>query len=86
MSIKGGLTTKTTSFEKFGGTYTQQGDYLLPNLILLAEKEGITEQLKATDMMLWVQKMNNIRNRAMEFVNIELIYAFEIKNTMFNQC
>ncbi len=40
----------------------------------LAEKEGVTEQLKATDMMLRVQKMNNIRNRATEIVNAELIY------------
>lgn len=30
--------------------------------------------------------MNNIRNRATEIVNTELIYAFEIKSTMFNQC
>ena len=133
-----------TLFEQFGGTYAQQGDYLLPNLTLpakeetgyigvwgqrrlnylkhhrkvlyynlltssklhshladteeqaqqlflrlvneLAEKEGVTEQLKAADMLLWVQKMNNIRDKATKIVNIELIYAFEIKNTMFNQC
>lgn len=133
-----------TLFEQFSGTYTQQSDYLLPNLTLqaeeetgyigvwgqrrlnylkhhrkvlyynlltsgklhshlavteeqaqqlflqlvneLAKKENVAEELKSTDMLLWVQKMNNIRNRAMEFVNIELIYAFEIKNTMFNQC
>ncbi len=124
---------KKTLFEKFGGTYTKQGDYFLPNLILpaeeetgyigvwgqrrlnylkhhrkvlyynlltsgklhshladteeqaqqlfsrlakqYAEKEGVTEQLKATDMMLWVQKMNNIRERAMEVVNCELIFV-----------
>lgn len=41
----------------------------------LAEKENVTEELKATDMMLWVQKMNNIRNRATEKVNAELIYT-----------
>lgn len=40
-----------------------------------AENEGVTEQLKATDMMLWVQKMNNISNRAMEVVNSELIFV-----------
>lgn len=39
----------------------------------LAEKEGITEQLKAEDQMEWVQCMNNIRNRAEEFVNAEVI-------------
>ena len=132
-----------TIFEKQGGTYTQVGDYMLPDLLpaeeemeanigvwamrhkrylkqnhkvlyynlltsgklnsylvdieqqaqqlllrlvkQLAEKENVTEELKATDMMLWVQKMNNIRNRATEIVNAELIYAFEIKSTMFNQ-
>ena len=41
----------------------------------LAEKENVTEELKATDQMLWVQKMNNIRNRATEIVNAELIYT-----------
>lgn len=123
-----------TIFEKAGGTYTQVGDYLLPNLSLpaeeekeanigiwamrhkrylkqnhrvlyynfltsgklnsyladideqvsnmfsqmvkdLAEEENATEKLKSTDMMLWVQKMNNIRNRATEIVNEELIYT-----------
>ena len=39
----------------------------------LAEKEGITEQLKAEDQMKWVQCMNNIRNRAEEIVNAEVI-------------
>lgn len=119
-------------FEQFGVTYTKQGDYLLPNLILpaeeatgyigvwgqrrlnylkhhkvlyynlltsgklyshladieeqakqlfsrllkqYAEKEGVTEQLKAADMLLWVQKMNNISNRAMEVVNSELVFV-----------
>ena len=122
-----------TLFEQFGGTYTQQGDYLLPNLTLpaeaetgyigvwwqrrltylkhhrkvlycnlltsgklhshladteeqaqqlflrlvkdFAEKENVTEKLKSTDIMLWVQKMNNIRNRAMEVVNCGLIFV-----------
>lgn len=41
----------------------------------LAEKENVTEELKAADQMLWVQKMNNIRNRATEIVNVELIYT-----------
>ncbi len=121
-----------TIFEQMGGTYTQVGDYLLPNLKLpkeekqanigvwsmrhkrflrenhrvlyanlmtsgklvtylddieqqatamflrlvkeLAEKENVTEELKATDQMLWVQKMNNIRNRATKIVNADIIY------------
>jgi hypothetical protein len=41
----------------------------------LAEKEGVTEQLKANNQMLWVKRMNNIRNRATEIVNSELIYT-----------
>ena len=122
-----------TIFEEMGGTYTQVGDYLLPDLKLseeekqanigvwgmrhkrflkenhrvlyanlmtsgklvaylddieqqatamflrlvkeLAENENITEKLKAENQILWVQKMNNIRNRATEIVNSELIYT-----------
>ena len=41
----------------------------------LAEKENITEKLKAENQMLWVQKMNSIRNRALEIVNSELIFT-----------
>lgn len=40
----------------------------------LAEKENVTEKLKVDNPMLWVQKMNNIRNRAMEIVNNEVIF------------
>lgn len=117
-------------FEQMGGTYTQVGDYLLPNLTLheekqksigiwgqrharylkqhhrilyynlltsgklnahlaeidrqteemfprlvkqMAEREGVTERLKADNQMEWVRRMNNIRNRAAEVVNTELI-------------
>lgn len=38
-----------------------------------AEKEGVTEQLKAADQMAWVRKMNNIRERATEVVNSEVV-------------
>ena len=41
----------------------------------LAEKENVTEKLKAENQMLWVQKMNSIRNRASEAVNTEIVYA-----------
>ena len=41
----------------------------------LAEKENITEKLKATSSMEWVRKMNNIRNRATEIVNTEVIFV-----------
>ena len=40
-----------------------------------AEKEGVTEQLKATDQMAWVRKMNNIRERATEIVNAEVVFV-----------
>ena len=117
-------------FEQMGGTYMQQGDYMLPNLILpaeeerpigiwgkrhvrylkqyhkvryfnlltsgelncyltdideqaeelfsrlvkqMAEREGVTEQLKAENQMEWVRRMNNIRNIAAEIINHELL-------------
>ena len=41
----------------------------------MAEREGVTEQLKAQDQMLWVQRMNNIRDRSTEIVNHDLINA-----------
>ena len=41
----------------------------------LAEKEGITEELKSTDQMTWIGATNNIRTRAREIVNADLIYA-----------
>lgn len=41
----------------------------------LAEKESVTEKLKAENQMEWVGRMNNIRNRAIEIVNADLIYA-----------
>ena len=40
-----------------------------------AEREGVTEQLKAKNPMEWVQKMNNIRSRAAETVYADLIFA-----------
>lgn len=117
-------------FEQMGGTYTQAGDYLLPNLILaeeqnpigiwgqrharylkqnhkvlymnlltsgklnnylsdidkqaedifirlvkeMAEKQDVTERLKASDQMAWTRKMNAIRNAAMEIINHDIIF------------
>ena len=120
-----------TIFEQMGGTYEQQGDYLIPcltfpteeekpigiwgqrhlrfikqyhrvrytNLLTscklntylanidkqaedmffrlvkqMAEREGVTEQLKANNQMKWVARMNNIRSRATEIVNHDIIY------------
>ena len=54
----------------------EQAEELFSRLIKqLAEKEGVTEALKAEHLMLWVQKMNSIRNTAMEVVSNDLIYA-----------
>ena len=41
----------------------------------MAKVEDVNEKLKATDQMAWVGRMNNIRNRAIEIVNSEIIYA-----------
>ena len=41
----------------------------------MAEREGVTERLKAENQMAWVGRLNNIRNRAMETVNRDIIYA-----------
>lgn len=121
-----------TIFEEMGGTYTQVGDYLLPDLELpeeeqqtigvwgqrhrrylkehrrvtyaallisgklnsylvdidrqaeelfsrlvkqMAEAEDVTEALKTADPMDWIGRTYNIRNRAMEIVNSDLIYV-----------
>ena len=51
---------------------TEMYDHLVKQL---KEQQGITEQLKADDMMAWVQAMNNISNQAREIVNAEVIYV-----------
>ena len=40
-----------------------------------AEKEGISEQLKTADQMAWVRRMNNIRERATEIVNADVVFV-----------
>ena len=53
----------------------QQAEALFSRLVKqLSEKEGVTEALKAENQMLWVQEMNNIRNMAMNVVNMEVIF------------
>ncbi|MBQ6419813.1 MAG: TnpV protein [Clostridia bacterium] len=52
-----------------------QADDLFLRLVKeMAEQEGVTEQLKTENQMTWVQQMNNIRQRATEIVNQDLIY------------
>lgn len=54
----------------------EQAEEMFSRLVeQLAKKENVTEKLKAENQMLWVQKMNNIRSRATEIINTELIYA-----------
>ena len=54
----------------------RQAEEMFPRLVKeLAEKEGVTEAIKAENQMLWVQKMNSIRSAAMEVVSNDLIYA-----------
>lgn len=54
----------------------QQAEEVFSRLVKqLAEKESVTESLKAENQMLWVQKMNSIRNVAMEIISNVLIYA-----------
>lgn len=54
----------------------EQAEAMFSQLVKsLVEKENVTEKLKAYNPMLWVRKMNNIRNRAMEVVNSEVIFV-----------
>ena len=54
----------------------KQAEDMLSRLVKqMAEREGVTEQLKADNQMEWVARMNNIRSRATEIVNKDLIYG-----------
>ncbi len=53
----------------------QAEDMFLRLVNQIAKQEGVTESLKTADQMAWVSHMNNIRNRAVEIVNEELIFA-----------
>ena len=66
---KGKLITHLADIDK-------QAENMFDRLVKqFAQREGVTEQLKAENQMLWVKKMNSIRNRAEEIVNHELIYS-----------
>ena len=60
-----------THLEAIDRTAEQMFDRLMHQY---AVADGITEELKAADQLEWVQRMNNIRSRATEVVNVELIY------------
>lgn len=52
----------------------QAEDMLFRLIKQIAEREGVTEQLKADNQMKWIGQMNNIKQRATEIVNSEMIY------------
>ncbi len=57
-------------------TIDEQAENMFFRLVKqLAEKEGVTETLKAENQMLWIQRMGNIQARAREIVNAELIFS-----------
>ena len=54
----------------------KQAEDMLSRLVeQMAEREGVTEELKANSQMEWVARMNNIRSRATETVNHDIIYG-----------
>lgn len=57
------------------GIDKQAKDMLFQLVKQMAEREGVTEQLKVENQMEWVAQMNNIRNRATAIVNNDLIYT-----------
>ncbi len=68
------LLTKCKLTEHLADIDKQAEDMFFRLVNQLAKQGGVTEQLKANNQMLWVKRMNNIRNRAEEIVNSEIIY------------
>lgn len=68
------LLTSEKLYDYLADIEEQAGNMFLRLVDELAEKENVTEVLKAENAMEWVRKMNNIRNRAAEIVNTEVIY------------
>lgn len=66
----------TGKLNKYLADINEQAQDMFSRMVKqLAEKEGVTEQLKVENQMEWVQRINNIRNRAKEIVNEDVIYA-----------
>jgi hypothetical protein len=66
----------TCKLNSYLADVNEQAEDMFSRLVKdLAEKENITEKLKSENQMLWVQRMNSIRDRATEVVNADLIYA-----------
>lgn len=53
----------------------QKSQHMFDELVYaMAKQEGVTEQLKADDMTVWVKQMDNIRNRVKEIIRREIVY------------
>ena len=66
----------TGKLNKYLADLNEQAEDMRSRLVeQMAFREGVTEHLKAQDQMLWVQRMNSIRDRAVEVVDNDLIYA-----------
>ena len=76
---RGSLYTELLATDKLNehlGEINEQADSMFSQLVKqLAEQQGITEELKAENQLLWVQQMNNVQNVAAEIVLNELIYC-----------
>ncbi len=75
---KGTYTTLLTSckLNEYLAGIDEEAQTMFNSLVIgMAEREGVTEQLKAANQMEWVQRMNSIRYRAAETVNKSIIYA-----------
>ena len=68
------LLTSERLYDYLDGVECQAKNLFEQTVKSLAEQEQVTEKLNAENMMFWVQKMNNIRNRATEIVNEQVIY------------
>ena len=71
------LLTSERLYDYLDGVECQAENLFEQTVKSLVEKEQVTEKLKVGNMMLWVRKMNNIRNRAREIVNEQVIYRIE---------
>ena len=68
------LLTSERLYDYLANVERQAGNLFEQTVKSLAEQEQVTEKLKAKNMMLWVQKMNNIRNQSTDIVNAEVIF------------
>ncbi len=76
------MMTKCTLYPHLAEVDQQAQEMFFRLVDEIAMQEGVTEQLKATDQMEWVRRMNNIQNRATEIVNSKLIYAGQYKRSV----